>query len=187
VSFGQTVKNLKDKVLACILEWILSSPLGPLALAVQNRHIASCAREFVIVNEHSEVLLFWRPAGVRYPECWHVSGTTVNKRKLWWQKRISPFQSVVQKYNLTKAKLVAPRYVDFVEIEHGDGSSQCEFGEVWTQIFFVKFLGGDVPTNARWFSFEDLPPETLPYHRTVLLKRVQKSLALLVPMSMSLT
>jgi len=169
---AEAVKEADDETQAMVLEAILSKNLGTKTLEVQNAHIPSCAREFPIINDKGEVLMFWRKKGVRYPECWHISGSTRNARKLMEQEGVTPFESVVSKYGMSGAELGSPQYAGFVEVQHGNGRTQCSFGEVWTQLRLVHYRRGDIPENARWFSRDNLPDDTLPYHKDVLVPKL---------------
>jgi hypothetical protein len=83
---------------------------------------------------------------------------------------------VCKKYGLTEVELGVPQYIDFVIIPEGSGSTECSYGEVWTQLNVVRYLSGAIPENARWCHLDMLPANTLEYHRTVLLPRISKYL-----------
>jgi len=173
---AEIVQKADDAIQAVVLDAILSKDLGTLTLAAQNRHITSCAREYPIVDTEGRILLFMRGPGERYPECWHISGTTRNEEKLWQKQSITPFGSVLLKYGLTDMELSDPTAISFIKVPHGPHRRQCEFGEVWTDLNIVRSRGGRIPENAQWFSPQELPPRTLPYHEELLIPKVAAAL-----------
>jgi len=177
MSLKDLVANSNDDEKAEMLECILAENLGPKALDVQTKHIASCAREFAVVDAMNRVLLFWRPGGVRYACSYHISGTTVNKAKLMCKTGLTPFEFVRKKYKLHNVALGNPEFVGFVEISEGPGPDQCEFGEVWTQLHCVRYRGGIIPCSAVWSPVDPPVEGTMAYHRDVLLKMLSKYLS----------
>lgn len=169
---NRLLDELGDEGQADLINLLFRRNLGPKALDAQTAILPACAREYVVLNEQNNVLLFKRGPGVRYPFTNHISGTTVTEKRagkpVW--------NSVMEKYGIDKCQLSAPRFLDFTLITQGPGDDQCIFGEVWTQINVVRYTGGAIPGNAAWYLLDDLPQDIIPYHRTKLIARVKQFL-----------
>jgi len=128
-----------------------------------------CPIELVALTHDGKALMTRRPPNDRhFAGLWHTPGTLLLKGDT---VKIA-LERIAQKDELRGLPHTTPEFVFMQEVEMGKGDDQCPRQQEYSRVYITWVYEEHYVGEGRFFPLNDLPPDSLRYHKHHHMKRL---------------